>query len=64
MTMDVVPLDAALVRGSHGLAAADPVHRPILIGHGRSPGPTVPMIDVRDLILGALGLDEPPKTEA
>jgi predicted AlkP superfamily pyrophosphatase or phosphodiesterase len=58
MTMDVVPLDASIVRGSHGLAAADPLDRPILIGHGRSPGPSVPMTDVRDLILGALGLDE------
>lgn len=57
MTMDVVPLDSSIVRGSHGLAAADPLDRPILIGHGRSPGPTVPMTDVRDLILGAMGLD-------
>jgi predicted AlkP superfamily pyrophosphatase or phosphodiesterase len=57
MTMDVVPLDGSIVRGSHGLAAADPLDRPILIGHGRNPGPTVPMIDVRDLILGAMGLD-------
>jgi predicted AlkP superfamily pyrophosphatase or phosphodiesterase len=57
MTMDVVPLDGSIVRGSHGLAATEPLDRPILIGHGRSPGPTVPMTDVRDLILGALGLD-------
>src|SRR6185312_1697524 len=34
MTLDVVPLDASIVRGSHGLAAADPRDRPILIGHG------------------------------
>ena len=34
MTFDVVPLDASIVRGSHGLAAADPLDRPILIGHG------------------------------
>jgi hypothetical protein len=58
MKMDVVPLDASIVRGSHGLAAADPLDRPILIGQGRSPGPSVPMTDVRDLILGAMGLDE------
>jgi hypothetical protein len=56
MTMDVVPLDASIVRGSHGLAAADTLDRPILIGHGPNPGPTVPMTAVRDLILGALGL--------
>jgi predicted AlkP superfamily pyrophosphatase or phosphodiesterase len=58
MTMDVVPLDPSIVHGSHGLAAEDPLDRPILIGHGRSPGPTVPMTDVKELILGALGLDE------
>ena len=57
MTMDVVPLDGSIVRGSHGLPAADPLDRPILIGHGRSPGPSVPMTDVRDLLLGALGFD-------
>ena len=41
----------------HGLAAENPLDRPILIGHGRNPGSTVPMTDVRDLILGAMGLD-------
>jgi len=56
MTMDVVPLDAGIVRGSHGLAAADPLDRPILIGHGPNPGPSVPMTAVRDLLLGALDL--------
>jgi hypothetical protein len=56
MTMDVVPLDAAIVRGSHGLNAADPRDRPILIGHGPNPGPTVPMTGVRNLVLDALGL--------
>jgi predicted AlkP superfamily pyrophosphatase or phosphodiesterase len=56
MTMDVVPLDAAIVRGSHGLAAADPRDRPLLVGHGPTPGASVPMTAVRDLVLGALGL--------
>jgi predicted AlkP superfamily pyrophosphatase or phosphodiesterase len=56
MTMDVVPLDAAIVRGSHGLAAAEPRDRPILIGHGPNPGPNVPMTRLRDLLLDALGL--------
>jgi predicted AlkP superfamily pyrophosphatase or phosphodiesterase len=57
MTMDVVPLDATIVRGSHGLAAVDPLDRPILIGHGRNPGNVVPMNQVRDLILGAIGFE-------
>jgi predicted AlkP superfamily pyrophosphatase or phosphodiesterase len=51
MTMDVVPLDASIVRGSHGLASADPLDRPILIGHGRKSGESVPMTAVRDLLL-------------
>lgn len=56
MTLDVVPLDPTIVRGSHGLAATDPLDRPILIGHGKCPGPTVPMTAVRDLILEAMEL--------
>lgn len=56
MTMDVVPLDAGIVKGSHGLAAADPLDRPLLIGHGPRPGASVPMTAVKDLLLGAMGL--------
>ncbi|MFO0804996.1 MAG: alkaline phosphatase family protein [Gemmataceae bacterium] len=56
MTMDVVPLDAGIVKGSHGLAAADPLDRPILIGHGPKPGGSVPTTSVKDLLLAALGL--------
>jgi predicted AlkP superfamily pyrophosphatase or phosphodiesterase len=56
MTMDVVPLDAAIVKGSHGLAATNPCDRPILIGHGPCPGPSVPMTTVKEMVLGALGL--------
>jgi hypothetical protein len=59
MTMDVVPLDAAVVRGSHGLPAADPMDAAVLIGHGPRPaGEAVPMTAVRDLLLGELGLGE------
>ena len=58
MTLDVVPLDASIVRGSHGLAAADPLDRPILIGHGPRPGESVAMTAVRGLLLEALGLGE------
>src|SRR5262249_39369154 len=34
---DVVPLDPSLVRGSHGLPAADLQDRPVLIGDGPAP---------------------------
>jgi predicted AlkP superfamily pyrophosphatase or phosphodiesterase len=60
---DVVPLNPELVRGSHGLPAADPLDRPILIGDGPSPGTgerkrpeELPMVQVNGLILEALGL--------
>jgi hypothetical protein len=57
MTMDVVPLDPGIVRGSHGLAAAGNQDRPVLIGHGPKPGDSVPMTAVKDLILAELGLE-------
>ena len=34
---DVIPLDPALVRGSHGVPAARPEDRPVLIGDGPAP---------------------------
>jgi hypothetical protein len=54
MKMDVIPLDASIVRGSHGLAASDPLDRPLLIGNGPAPGENLAMTDVRDLVLRAL----------
>ena len=54
---DVVPLDPALVKGSHGLPAADPLDRPLLAGDGPAPpGGDLPTSAVRDLVLEALGL--------
>jgi hypothetical protein len=54
---DVIPLDASLVRGSHGLRVADPLDKPVMIGTG--PAPTeavVKQTSVRDRILEKLGL--------
>ena len=45
-----------IVLGSHGLPAAEPLDRPILIGHGANPGSSVPMTAVRNLLLEALDL--------
>lgn len=56
MTMDVVPLDASIVRGSHGVPALDPQDRPILIGHGAKQS-EVRMKDVAGLLLNALNLE-------
>jgi hypothetical protein len=55
---DVIPLDSTLVKGSHGLAARDPLDRPLLIGIGPAPGGgELPMTGVRELVLSAMGLD-------
>src|SRR4051794_21658574 len=53
---DVIPLDASLVRGSHGLRAERPEDRPLLIGDGPppdGPGPLA-MADVHGMLLRAL----------
>ena len=52
---DVIPLDATLVPGSHGLLARQAEHRPLLIGTGTAPtADEVPMGGVRDLLLEQL----------
>jgi len=53
---DLVPLDARIVKGSHGLTASNPLDRALLIGHGHNPGSSVPMTAVKDLLLNALEL--------
>jgi predicted AlkP superfamily pyrophosphatase or phosphodiesterase len=55
---DVVPLDATLVKGSHGLAGGRPIEDwPLLIGDGPAPPDgAMPMTALRDLLLAALGL--------
>lgn len=52
---DVVPLDASLVGGSHGLRADDPADRPILIGDGPHPtsNTSLCMTQVRHVLLQA-----------
>jgi predicted AlkP superfamily pyrophosphatase or phosphodiesterase len=55
MLMDVVPLDAGLVRGSHGLRVTAAADQPVLIGDG--PAPQEESVDLRavhGLILQAL----------
>jgi predicted AlkP superfamily pyrophosphatase or phosphodiesterase len=57
---DVVPLDPALVKGSHGLPASRAEDQPILIGDGPPPDGSdfLAMTDVHDILLRALGLDD------
>lgn len=52
---DVIPLDASLVRGSHGLASADPKDRPLLIADGAEPaGDDLNLTHVHGLMSSAL----------
>ncbi len=53
---DVVPLDASLVRGSHGLPAPDIQDKPILIADGPQPANSgsLPMTQLQELLLSAL----------
>jgi hypothetical protein len=54
---DVIPLDALLVKGSHGLAATAIEDKPVLIGAGPAPSAlVVAQTAVRDLLLTALGV--------
>ncbi len=56
---DVIPLDTSLLRGSHGLRAADPLDRPTLVGDGPAPSAEVlDMTEVRDLVLQAMKLGD------
>jgi predicted AlkP superfamily pyrophosphatase or phosphodiesterase len=58
MTLDVVPLDPTIVRGSHGLATADDQDRPLWIGDGPAvaAATSAPMTALRDGVLRALDL--------
>ena len=54
--MDVIPLDATLVRGSHGRQPDRPEEGPALLSSRALPegAGVFPVTDVRDLILGLL----------
>jgi predicted AlkP superfamily pyrophosphatase or phosphodiesterase len=51
--MNVIPLDASLIQGSHGTPAENPEEAPLLIGDAGWVGtaPSLPMGAVRDIIL-------------
>jgi predicted AlkP superfamily pyrophosphatase or phosphodiesterase len=49
---DVIPLDASLVRGSHGLAVSDPLDCPVFVGSGVAPpAAAIPQTAVYDHLL-------------
>lgn len=53
--LDVVPLDATIVRGSHGLRARDPLDRPLLIADAHPPSDDeLPLQQVHSILMDAL----------
>src|SRR5262249_41917206 len=54
MKLDVIPLDAAMVHGSHGLLTTDPQDGALLIGDSPPPSDHVAMTDVRGLLMERL----------
>jgi hypothetical protein len=58
--LDVIPLDASLVKGSHGLLPANPEVGPMVIGSDAAWGsPSFEQAGIRDLALTAMGLSRP-----
>ncbi len=65
---DVIPLNAKVVRGSHGLPAKDPADRPLLIVDDAKLLPQradaeLPMTAIRSLLLQELGFPDAPCVE-
>jgi predicted AlkP superfamily pyrophosphatase or phosphodiesterase len=56
MKMDVVPLDAGIVRGSHGLVSADPHDGPVFVCDDEVPTGPLAMTAVRDRVLATMEL--------
>jgi predicted AlkP superfamily pyrophosphatase or phosphodiesterase len=56
--VDVIPLDAGLVKGSHGLAIADPLDRPVFVGTGTAPvESSLPLTSIHAHILKHFSID-------
>lgn len=56
--MDLIPLDASLIRGSHGITPSDSADGPILIAPSGAIEPPDDMAGVRDYLLQLMGLPE------
>ncbi|MDA2925361.1 alkaline phosphatase family protein, partial [Acidobacteria bacterium AH-259-L09] len=58
--LDVIPLNASLVKGSHGRITDDPCRGPLFISSEKQlvrEKTCVPATEVKDLILGHLSMD-------
>ena len=55
-TLDVIPLDPSLVRGSHGRIDPPPGHEPVLIGieETNTDGESIPCESVRSILIEAM----------
>jgi predicted AlkP superfamily pyrophosphatase or phosphodiesterase len=56
--IDVIPLDASLVKGSHGLRVPDPLDRPVFLGSGPPPGGEIAQTALRSFVLRYFGVED------
>ena len=54
--MDLIPLDASLVRGSHGVIPADSLDWPVLIAPDGAAEDEIEAVDIFEVIQKKLGL--------
>ncbi|MCR4315427.1 MAG: alkaline phosphatase family protein [Planctomycetes bacterium] len=54
---DLVPLDASLIKGSHGIRSENPDDKPVLLSSSVLDVPPASVKDVRRIVLGMLGVD-------
>jgi len=52
--MDVIPLDATLVKGSHGARPSSQLDWPLILSEQRLPGPTLRSTDVYGVLKSAV----------
>jgi len=52
--LDITPLDAGLVRGSHGITVVDEIYHPVLIAKGIGQEEAMEATAVRDFLLGKM----------
>lgn len=55
--MDVIPLDAGLIKGSHGRFNVEDTYKPCLISSNKELDKNIPAVSVAGIILAALQLD-------
>ena len=61
--MDVIPLDATLVKGSHGAVDIPGEYYPVLVSKDRQYDAELEPVVIRDIILGSLNQSIPHRSD-